>query len=437
MIADILITLFLVLLNGFFVAAEFAIVKVRYSQIEIKIQQGSRIAKTARSIVDNLDTYLSATQLGITLASLGLGWIGEPVVSSIITNSLAAFHIELDAETTHKIALPIAFILITTLHIVLGELAPKSIAIRKAEQTTYVISIPLKVFFYIFKPFIWLMNSISNFLLKMIGIQPIGEHDIHSSDELRILVEQSKDGGAIEEADYKIIKNAFEFNDLTAKQIMIPRQQIFAIDVDTPPDELIEQVVENGYSRVPVYHNSIDNITGIVHVKELLKMHYQKLNYSIAELQHPPLYFVETQPISDLLKQFQSKHVHMAVVVDEFGGTAGIITLEDVLEELVGEIQDEDDNEIPLVIAKDDGSYIVQATQPLSNINDHIQHPFELNDNYQTLSGLIFNSTGHIPKQGEIIFTEGYEITITKIQNRSIQTVVLKYIDSKHNSVTD
>lgn len=425
MFLDIIITISLVLLNAFFVAAEFAIVKVRYSQIQIKAEQGNKFAKASEHIIKHLDTYLSATQLGITLASLGLGWVGEPIVAKIITSALTAFNVSLTPETLHAISLPTAFILITMLHIIFGELAPKSIAIRRPEATSLFIAYPLNLFYKIFQPFIWLMNAISNNFLKLIGIQPAGDHDIHSTDELQLLVKQSKEGGALEDENYEIIKNAFDFTDHTVKQIMVPRQQIFGLDIDLPKNEMIEKILEYGYSRIPVYQDSIDNIIGIAYAKDVLKGHYRNPEFNLKDLLHQTFYVIETKRISDILAEFQKRHLHIAIVIDEFGGTEGLITLEDILEELVGEIQDEDDDERPIVEKKDERTYIIQSTHPLIDINDHLPHPISISENYNTLSGLMLFNFNRIPKLNDKITLEGYELTVTKIQHRTIQVVQL------------
>lgn len=428
MLFEILLTIFLVLLNGFFVAAEFSIVKVRHSQIQIKAEQGNKYAKRSQHIIEHLDTYLSATQLGITMASLGLGWIGEPVVAKIISAILHLLEINISSETLHTISLPIGFLTITILHIVFGELAPKSIAIRKSEQTTLFISYPLEWFFFIFRPFIWLMNAISNSFLNIIGIQPVGEHEIHSTDELKLLVEQSKDGGEIEKENYDIIKNAFDFTDHNAKQIMIPRQQVFALENTLTSDEIIEQIIENGYSRIPIYDGSIDNIIGILYAKDILKEHYRSKKINVEGLLHKVYYVYENKQISEVLADFQKQRIHLAVIIDEFGGTQGIITLEDILEELVGEIQDEDDDEKPLVEVKDDKTFIVQATHPLDDVNEFLPIEIELSENYNTLAGLVLYLFNRIPKINDKIVYENYEITVLKIQHRTIQSVMLKVI---------
>jgi CBS domain containing-hemolysin-like protein len=434
---EIFITIFLVLLNGFFVAAEFAIVKVRYSQIQIKAEQGNRFAKKSEHIINNLDTYLSATQLGITLASLGLGWIGEPVVSKIISTILVYLGVEISPETLHSISLPVGFLVITVLHIVFGELAPKSIAIRKPEKATLFVAYPLEWFFYAFKPFIWLMNSISNGFLSLIGIKPIGEHEIHSTEELKILVQQSKDGGAIQDENYEIIKNAFDFTDHKAKQIMVPRQQVFAFDIKLSVEEIIEEIYKIGYSRIPVYENSIDNIIGVLYSKEVLKSYYKNPDFKINELLHKVHYVFESKRISEILTEFQKLHIHLAVIIDEFGGTQGIITLEDIIEELVGEIQDEDDDEKPIVEKKDDETYIIQATQSLADINEFLKYPFKLSENYQTLAGLLLSKLNRVPKVDEKIVYENYELTILKLQRGTIQSVQLKNIKPNINKLIE
>ena len=237
-LVKILIALFLVLLNGFFVAAEFSIVKVRYSQIQLKAAEGNSMAKQAEDIIKNLDAYLSATQLGITLASLALGWVGESALHHIIEDIFIRMGMVVDNATVTTVSLVLSFLIITVMHIVFGELVPKSIAIRKSESTTLIIAAPLKLFYNIFRPFIWLMNGISNAFLRLIKIHPVSEHEIHSTEELQLLVKQSADSGAIEEENYEIIKNAFDFTDHTAKQVMVPRQNILSIDIDEPIDTM-------------------------------------------------------------------------------------------------------------------------------------------------------------------------------------------------------
>lgn len=259
----LLIALFLVLLNGFFVAAEFSIVKVRYSQIQIKAAEGNALAKKAEYIIKHLDAYLSATQLGITLASLALGWVGESALHHVFEDLFHRFGFAVADSTITTVSVVCSFLIITIMHIVFGELVPKSIAIRKSESTTFFVAYPMILFYNVFRPFIWLMNSISNAFLRLIKIHPASENEIHSTEELQLLVKQSADSGEIEEENYEIIKNAFDFTDHSAKQIMVPRQNIFSININDDKKDIVEKMLESGYSRIPVYDGSIDNVIGI------------------------------------------------------------------------------------------------------------------------------------------------------------------------------
>ncbi|MDY3547222.1 hemolysin family protein [Riemerella anatipestifer] len=433
-IVKIFIAIFLVLLNGFFVAAEFSIVKVRYSQIQIKAAEGHAMAKQAESIIKNLDAYLSATQLGITLASLALGWVGESALHHIIEGLFKYFNISVATTTVTTVSLVLSFLIITVMHIVFGELVPKSIAIRKSEETTLFIAAPLKLFYNIFRPFIWLMNSISNAFLRIIKINPASEHEIHSTEELQLLVKQSADGGEIEEENYEIIKNAFDFTDHSAKQIMVPRQNILSIDIENSIDDIIETIMESGYSRIPVYEGSIDNVIGIFYTKEIIR-NYIKTK---GQLTHEDLrgflreaYFVVgSKKISDLLKSFQLKKQHIAIVIDEFGGTEGIITLEDILEELVGEIQDEEDEEEKIVDKIGENTYWVKATQPLEEINDFLPKPLPEEGEFNTLAGFILHRLEEIPEENQEFDFENYHFKILKMNNKSVEMVELTYNES-------
>ena len=425
MFYDILITFILVFLNGFFVAAEFAIVKVRASQLESKVKEGNRIAILSKHIVSHLDGYLAATQLGITLASLGLGWIGEPVVSKIILNTMAFTGLEIQPELAHHIALPVAFGIITILHIVFGELAPKSIAIQRSEKTTMIITYPLQFFFVIFKPVIWILNSIANLMLKAIGITPVHGGDVHSSEELKYLVEQGQVSGKIDQAEYKIIKNAFDFSEQTAKQIMVPRTQVFAIDLNDMNESVLDKIIEENYSRIPCYEDSLDNTIGVVYLKDILLATRKREPLNIRNLLRTIHIVPETKHIGELLNEFQIKHEQMAIVVNEYGGTEGIITMEDILEELVGEIQDEFDNEIPFVEKMDDKTYHVIASASLDDINELLPHPLVKDEQYETLAGYLILKFGKIPVVKEKTTIDGYEFSILKRNRSTIMLVQL------------
>lgn len=433
MLFYILITITLVLLNGFFVAAEFAIVKVRVSQLELRAQKGGGSTKLAIKIVNNLDGYLAATQLGITLASLALGWVGEPVVSKIIINFMNWIGVGISESASHQIALPIAFAIISILHIVFGELAPKTIAIQKAEATTLILAYPLNFFYIIFKPFIWVLNGFANFVLRLIGIKSMHDAEIHSSDELKYLIQQSNEGGNIESNNYDIIKNAFDFSERTAKQIMIPRNLIATLNVNTFNEMELEKLLDEGYSRIPCYEGSIDNTIGLVHIKDILKKLRQHEEIVIRDLIRPIIIIPENKKIGILLKEFQMRHIHMAIIVNEFGGVEGIVTMEDIIEELVGEIQDEYDNEIPIVDKLDEFTFKVFATAPINDINNLLPIQFEEDKRFDTLAGIIIQEFGKIPNVGEKIRIDDYEATVLERAGNKLITVQLKIIvDTDH-----
>lgn len=427
----ILLALFLVILNGFFVAAEFSIVKVRYSQIQIKVQEGNPVAKQLELILKKLDAYLSATQLGITLSSLALGWIGEGAMRHFMDKFLIMMNLSLDDTSVTTISLFFSFFIITILHIVFGELVPKSIAIRKSESTAMFVAYPLRGFTIVFQPFIWLMNSMSNGFLRMINIPPAEESDIHSSEELQLLVKQSADSGEIEEEDYEIIKNAFDFTDHSAKQIMVPRQNILSIDIEDPIEDIINVIVDSGYSRIPVYEGSIDNIIGVLYTKEIIREYIKRngnlTNTDLRDLMREAFFVVGSKKISDLLKNFQQKKQHLAIVIDEFGGTEGIISLEDILEELVGEIQDEEDEEEKIVEEISENTFWVQATQPLEEINEYLPEKLPLSEegDYNSLAGFILYQLEDIPEENQEFEIFDYHFKILRMQNKSVELVEL------------
>ena len=425
-IFNILLTLFFVLLNAFFVAAEFAIVKVRTSQIELRYRAGSRIAGVAKNIINHLDAYLSACQLGITLASLGLGWIGESVVSSIILDATLLFGLDIDPEFAHSAALPAAFITITFLHIVFGELMPKTIAIQKPESVTLVLSLPLRIFYILFKPFIISLNGTANWLIKLMGYEIMTEEqELHSSEELRYLIKESTDSGLIDTTEHKMLENVFEFSDTPVKQIMVPHNHIIGVDLEMGVKSMIDKFIEEGVSRMPVYKETVDNIKGGIYAKDMLSLLQHENLIIIEDLIRPALLVHEDEKISKLLSDLQREKVHLAIVVDDFGGTAGIVTLEDILEEIVGEIQDEYDEEQPVVIKLSDIEYQVDAFTIIDDANDILPVELPESDDYETVGGLIMNEIGRIPEEGELIMLKDYNCKIASRSKRNIETVVL------------
>jgi CBS domain containing-hemolysin-like protein len=428
MVSDLLLTIFLVFMNGFFVAAEFAIVKVRESQLELEARSGNLSAVLARKIVGNIDGYLAATQLGITLASLGLGWVGEPVVSKILLKLFDLAGLHLEHNLAHDIALPFSFALITILHIVFGELAPKSIAIQRSDKTTLFVAYPLRFFYLFFKPFIWLLNGIANFVLRLLKIRPIHGNEVHSSEELRYLVEQGKETGTIEAENYAIIQNAFDFQERSARQVMIPRKQLVAINLSDFGDRDLEQILEAGYSRIPCYEENLDKVVGVVYLKDILMELRKKRNPDIRTLMRPFTAIPETMPIGRLLKEFQKKRQQMAIVLDEFGSTKGIVTMEDILEELVGEIQDEFDNEKSSLEPMGNSVFRALASASIHDLNKELPESLEEDGNFETISGYILHHCGRIPDSGEIFEIGRYEFRILKKIRSSIQKVQLRLL---------
>lgn len=424
---DILLTIFLVLLNGFFVAAEFALVKVRSSQIELRALAGNNMAKLTQNMLTHLDAYLSATQLGITLASLGLGWIGESVVSQIVINIMEFFGFRGSEVLAHQIALPVSFAIITVLHIVFGELAPKSLAIQRSESTALAVAFPLRFFYVLFSPFIWMLNGLANLVLRGMGIQPTHGAEVHSAEELRLLFEQSVESGAILDAHHELIENVFEFNERIVKQILVPRTKVVAVDVTISEQELMELIFNEGYSRLPVYSGNIDNIVGILYVKDILSIVRRGEAINVEELMRPAYFVPETKNINLLLKQFQRRHMHMAVATDEFGGVSGIVTIEDIIEELVGEIQDEYDEEVPIVQKVGDFEFKVSGSASISDANDYLPYPLPEGEDYETVGGLMNVIYGQIPENlNEITDFNEYEVRVLEKSERRVEWVLLK-----------
>ena len=424
----LLITLLLVLANAFFVAAEFAIVKVRASQIELLVQSGSRTAKMGQHLISHLDASLSTIQLGITLASLGLGWIGEPIVAKLIIEVMRLVGLEADPDLAHSIALPVAFILITFLLIVFGELAPKALAIQHSQSTTLAVAFPLWFFYLIFSPAIVALNWTANQVLRLFGIRPASEAEhSHSGEELRFLLEQGREGGTIEEEEHELIENVFEFGETTVREIMVPRTSIAAIEVTSSRSALVNLLVEGGYSRIPVYEDSLDNIIGVVHAKDLITLMEHRDLIILRDLLRPAFFVPETKPIDDLLREFQRRKVHLAIVVDEFGSTAGLVTMEDVLEELVGEIQDEHDSENHDIEKVSDQTYIINAALSISDVNDHINE-FELpeGNDYTSVGGFINKWLGRIPEVNEIFEYDTLRMTVLKTDNHHVAQVKIE-----------
>ncbi len=435
---QIFVMLFLVFLNGFFVAAEFALVKVRASQIEIQAKTGNRVAKIAKHMTQHLDGYLAATQLGITLASLGLGWVGEAVMEHLLHNMLTSLGASPSfVESFSGTAAPIiAFSTITILHIVFGELAPKSLAIQRPVSTTMGVALPLHFFYLVFRPFIWLLNSFANLFLRLVGINTINSHDAHhSSEELQYLLDQGKESGALENNEHELIKNVFDFNERVVKNIMVPRTKISGVELGTSHDLLLDLIIKEGYSRIPVYDETIDKIVGIVHAKDILPLLVKRQELVLKDIIRKPYFIPETKKINDLLSELQLKRIQIAIVLDEFGGTAGMVTLEDIVEELVGEIQDEYDEEKPIVDKISDTEFVVNASASIYDVNEYLPHDLPEDGDYDTLAGLVGDLFGKFPEVGEMQEFNGYNIIILKKTEQNIESVKLELVINDTDTV--
>lgn len=447
---QIALVLLLVFLNGFFVASEFALVAVRKTRINELVKKGIGSSKLVQKALENLDTYISATQLGITLASLGLGWVGEPAIASLIEPML---HNVLSGEaaviTSHSISVIIAFSVITVLHIVLGELAPKSIALQKSERTSLWVIGPLTLFATIFKPIIWLLNQTGLLVIRIMGFPAHSTTpSIYSEDEIKIILAQSAAGGAIEAAEAEMVYSVLKFGDSPIKQIMIPRTKIIAFDIDTPLHKVIKTAENNLHSRFPVYKGSVDNVIGFIHIKDIYKYSLLDLKLKLARDAHEHisieqeeiiatyqsklirtiLRVPESRRIDDVLLDMRDKRVHIAIVDDEYGGTAGVVTLEDVLESLVGEIQDEFETTYKEIEKMEDGTYSVDGFASVESVKSKFNLSIS-GEGYITIGGLVFGLLGHDPLIGEKISIGDLEMEISEIEKNRIKRIIIKTIN--------
>ena len=409
----------LVFLNGFFVAAEFALVKIRGSQLDALIEEGNRPAKLARHIADNLEAYLSACQLGITLASLGLGWIGEPFIGQLIEPFF--FKIGITSTTViRSVSFALAFSSITFLHIVLGEQAPKILAIRKSIAATLWVSRPLHLFYLILKPAIWFLNNSSNALLKYVfRIEPVSEHELaHSEEELRVILAESAKSQEVSSLGKEILINALDMRDRVVRDITTPRGEVMFLNTEDNFEENLKAAMESRHTRFPLCEGHLDQTIGQVHIKDLLTL-LRDPNPDLHRIKRDLLPVPEMMPLEKLLTFFLSKHAHLALVVDEYGGTVGIVTLDNVLEELVGDIQDEFDAEKPELRKVNEDEFVIEGGLGLYELHDLIGLELESAD-VSTIGGYVTHLIGHLPKQGEQTRIEEYAVTISKTDGRRV-----------------
>ena len=398
------LALTLVLLNAMFVAAEFAYVKARPTRIHQLALEGDAKAKMAQFGLDHLDAYLSVCQLGITLASLGLGWLGEATIVSLLLPLFTLLGIG-SLTLIHTIAVIIAFGLITFLHVVFGELAPKSIAIQQAESVILVMAFPMRVFYFLFYPGVVLLNGTANRILKLIKIESASEAEkTHTQEELQILISQSYRGGHMGENEQKLLQNVFDFENLVARDVMVSRLDTAFLFKQQSLKQNLAIARESGHTRYPLCDETPDNVIGLIHVKDLL---YLEAGSSIDGILRNMMFIPEYLPLDQLLTEFQKEKQQLAVVVDEYGINVGIVTMEDVLEELVGDIQDEFDEEEPDFVQQTDGSFLVAGRMPLDELRELIDLASIENDHeYNTVAGYVINQFGKIPKEGDCIFAD-------------------------------
>jgi CBS domain containing-hemolysin-like protein len=415
----------LVLLNGFFVAAEFALVKIRSSHLNTMAASGSKRAGLLRAIKDNLNAYLSACQVGITMASLGLGWLGEPFLARMLQPLFASAGIESPA-VIKSISFALAFSAITFLHIVVGEQAPKILAIRKAMPSALFVSAPLRWFYVIFKPAIGLLNAASNWVLRRIlRVEPIAEGELaHSEEELRLIVRESEKSAEVTPLGRELVFNVLDLRDRVVRDIMTPRGEIVYLDVGDDFETNMKKTIESQHTRFPLCRENLDNTIGLVNIKELLPM-MRDPHPDLMNIKRELLPIPEMMPLENLLRLFLSKHAHLAIVVDEFGGTVGLVTLEDVLEELVGDIQDEFDFEKEEFRKISASEFSVDGALGLYELNDLAKIDLESPD-VSTIGGYVTHLLGHLPKTGEQVKIDDYLVTVSEADNRRVKQLNFK-----------
>ncbi|MGA9172946.1 MAG: hemolysin family protein [Thermoactinomyces sp.] len=414
----LLLVVLLVLLNGFFVAAEFAIVKVRSTRIA---QIENRRGRVAQNVLANLDAYLSATQLGITLASLGLGWIGEPAVAKLISPVLDYFGAP--EWLIHTIAIAIGFSIITFMHIVLGEMAPKSIAIRKAESITLWTAAPLHLFYRLFKPFIFLLNRSANLALKAFGIEFNETQQAHTEEEIRMLIAQSHKSGVIDQTELTLFDNVFDFTERVAREVMVPRVKMECLFQNDTFEENFNIIKNSYHTRFPLCGRDKDDIQGIIHIRDVYNKLSEGKTPNLKELARPVTVVPETMELKDILVNLQKNRVGMAIVVDEYGGTAGLVTTEDIIEEIFGEIQDEFDNEKPQ-FQKQGENTSIDSRLLIEDVNEYFQINIDDPDN-DTIGGWLFSELGKVPEVGDQVPYEGWMFTVEEMDQLRISRILV------------
>src|SRR3990172_11671747 len=414
----------LVLANAFFVAAEFSLVSVRRTRVDELIQHGHVSARFVKKALDDPDSFIAATQLGITLASLGLGWRGEPALAHFVEPVVLLSPEAWVGFASRSISAAIAFTVITFLHVIVGELMPKSIALQSPERTALAVARPTLITETIFKPAIWFLNGTGNFLLRLMGVRAASGHEmVHSVQELKMLVEASEESGVLEDSEREMIHAVFDFGDLTARAVMIPRTEMIAVDGDAPLDELIQLAIKHPLSKFPVYEGDIDHVIGIANTKDLVRVqHGERKAATIRGFMREAFFVPDTIRLDNLLRQFRAKRQHLAIALDEYGGTAGLVTLDDIISQIVGEVRDHFDKSAPAIQRLPDGSALVDGMTRIEDVNDH----FGLNlrdENYDTLAGFILGKLDRIAKVGDTVEADGVKLKVEAMDGLRIERV--------------
>ena len=424
----LILTVVLLALNAFFVAAEFAIVRVRGTQLDQLAAEGSASGRLAAHIVNHIDAYLSACQVGITGASLGLGWVGEPGVAAALAPIFGWLR-DLNDALYHVVSFGIAFGIITYLHIVVAEQAPKYLAIQRARQTSLFIAYPLHVFYRVAYPFIWFVNTSANRILKWLGLS-VGagqESEAFTDDELKLMVATSAKHGVLRESERLIVGNALDFADTVVRQVMVPRTEIVAVPEDLDLAGLVAMARQTRFSRFPVYRDDLDHVVGVIHVKDLVGV--DRTSHAKArDLMRRVPAIPETLRLDQALAEFRRQRAGLAIVIDEFGGTAGLVTLEDILEQLVGEVSDEFDQiEVQRIREESPGTFVIDGLVSLADLRERLGVSLE-DEPYDTVGGMVFGRLGRVAKVGDAVEIEGYRFTVSAVDGRRVAQVKVQRI---------
>ena len=427
-IIKLLSVLVLVVANGFFVAAEFALVGVRSSRIESLVATGSRSAKRLMGLLQNLNAYLSACQLGITLASLALGWVGEPAIARLLEGPLSG----LSDTLRHGIAFAVAFSIITSLHIVLGEQAPKLMGLAAAEKVALAIALPMQIFYRVFSLPIRALDWASVRTVQLLGIKATAEHaSTYTEEELRRLVDISRESGHLRAEERRLIHRVFEFSDTLVREAMVPRTEMAALPDTCNLEEITKAFDQHRYSRLPVYHESFDDVCGFVHSKDVMPYLLHPEKFRLKDVLQPPLYVVDTARLEHVLRQMQKAKMHFGFVVDEHGGLEGIITLEDLLEEIVGEISDEHDEEVNEQITEiDQTTFVLAGGLAVRDLNRRLKLSVPESEAYTTVGGFLMTEAGHVLKPGEIVQHDGLVFKVERVEKRRVMRVKLEIVQT-------